>query len=89
VRVRIVVTPPVEAVVVWGSKKLGKVGRQPLEIVRPRDSGPMDVEIRAPGYVPFHTRLFTDRDDKIAVHLTRGPGGGTPPPAQAPPARTP
>jgi hypothetical protein len=30
--------------------------------------------VRAPGYLPFHTRLFTDRDDKLTVRLHRADG---------------
>jgi hypothetical protein len=60
---------PVTADVVWGAKKLGTAGREPLEIERPRGSGPLDIVIRAPGYLPFHTRLLTDREDSLTVRL--------------------
>jgi hypothetical protein len=62
---------PVEANVFWGNKDLGVAGRKPLEIERPRGSGPVDLVARAPGYLPFHTRLFTDRDEKLTVRLVR------------------
>jgi hypothetical protein len=60
---------PVTAEVVWGAKKLGTGGREPLELERPRNSGPLDIVVRAPGYLPFHTRLLTDRDDALTVRL--------------------
>jgi hypothetical protein len=60
---------PVTAEVVWGAKRLGTAGREPLEIERPRNSGPLDLVVRAPGYLSFHTRLLTDRDDTLTVRL--------------------
>jgi hypothetical protein len=60
---------PVTAEVVWGAKRLGTAGREPLVIERPRDSGPLDLVIRAAGYLPFHTRLFTDREDAVTIRL--------------------
>jgi hypothetical protein len=55
-----------QAHVFWGRKDLGVA---PLEIERPRHSGPVDLVVMAPGYLPFHARAFTDRDDLISVHL--------------------
>ena len=60
---------PVTAEVVWGAQRLGTAGVEPLEIERPRSSGPLDLLVRAPGYLPFHTRLLTDRDDAVTVRL--------------------
>jgi hypothetical protein len=60
---------PVSAEVIWGARRLGIAGREPLEIERPRGSGPLDLVVRAPGYLPYHTRLFTDRDDTLTVRL--------------------
>jgi hypothetical protein len=69
---------PVDAEVTWGAKRLGLVKRtEPLEILRPQHSGPVDLVIRAAGFVPYHTRLFTDADDRVTVDLVRpsaGPG---------------
>jgi hypothetical protein len=62
---------PVDANVFWGNKNLGVAGKQPLEIERPRGSGPVDLVARAPGYLPFHTRVFTDRDERLTVRLVR------------------
>jgi hypothetical protein len=60
---------PVEAEVFWGRKRLGVAGRKALELERPRGGGPVDVVVRAPGYLPFHTRLLGDRDDTLTIRL--------------------
>jgi hypothetical protein len=41
------------------------------EIQRPRGGGPLDLEIKADGYLPYHTRLYADRSDKLSVRLCR------------------
>lgn len=67
-----------KAIVTWGAKKLGP---PPIELERPRGSGPIDLVIKADGYLDHHTRLFTDRNDRLSVTLR--PVGGRPsgPPA--------
>jgi hypothetical protein len=71
-RVRLKLTVlPVDAEVAWGRKKLGVAGRKPLELERPRGSGPLDLVLQAPGFLPFHTRMHTDRDDALVVRLVR------------------
>jgi hypothetical protein len=55
-----------KAHVFWGRKDLGVA---PLEIRRPRGSGPLDLLIVAPGFLPLHTRAFTDRDDTLSLRL--------------------
>jgi hypothetical protein len=55
-----------QARVTWGRKDLGMA---PLEIVRPRGSAPLDLLIVAPGYLPLRTRVFTDRNDVLALRL--------------------
>jgi hypothetical protein len=52
--------------VLWGRKDFGEA---PLEIQRPRNSGPLDLIVVAPGYLPLHARAFTDRDDKLSLRL--------------------
>ena len=50
----------------WGRKDFGVA---PLEIQRPRDSGPLDLVVVAPGYLPHHARALTDRDDVVMLRL--------------------
>jgi hypothetical protein len=50
----------------WGRKDLGVA---PLQIERPRGSGPLDLLIVADGALPLHTRVFTDRDSALSVRL--------------------
>lgn len=69
VKIRVDVAPrSAHPVVFWGRQKLGEA---PVTIERPRRSGPMDVLITATGYLDYHTRLFTDRDDKLSVVMVR------------------
>jgi hypothetical protein len=64
--------PPSNATVTWGKAMLGRIApRQALVIVRPRDSGPLDVIVRAAGYLPVHTRAHTFADTTVSVKLTR------------------
>lgn len=66
VTIRLLVEPPNRAHVHWGAKDFG-LG--PLDIRRPRGSGPLDLVLRAPGFLTLHTRVFTDRDNSLSVHL--------------------
>jgi hypothetical protein len=43
---------------------------RPLVVVRPRDSGPLDLVVRAAGFLPVHTRAYTFSDSRVAVKLT-------------------
>lgn len=69
VKLRLDVAPRSARPVVWWGKQ--KLGEAPLTIERPRRSGPLNLVIRAEGYLDHHTRLFTDRDDRLAVVLVR------------------
>jgi hypothetical protein len=60
-------------VVFWGKTRLGEA---PVTIERPRRSGPMDVLITAPGFLDYHTRLFTDRDDRLSIVMVRSSEAG-------------
>jgi len=73
VTLKVIVTPQVKAQVMWGAKTMAKLvpGNMEAEIVRPRGSGPVDLEIRAEGYLPYHTRLYSDRNEKSNVRLYR------------------
>lgn len=64
--------PPVKAEVRWGKKKLGvlNTGKKPFFIERFKDSGPIDVTVRAEGFLPVHTRAYTFETNKITVKLT-------------------
>ena len=85
VTIKLVADARRQAHVTWGRKELGVA---PLEIVRPRGSAPLDLMIQAPGFLPLHTRVFTDRDDTLSLRLySEGDAVGLPgyaPPAPAP-----
>jgi hypothetical protein len=97
VRITFTTVPSAKAMVFWGKKRLGIVApHQPLIVQRPRDSGPLDVIVRAAGYLPVQTRAYTFADSKVAVKLTppdqkktllgyreAPPDAGAPPPASA------
>ncbi|HEX7599453.1 MAG TPA: hypothetical protein VF518_14650 [Polyangia bacterium] len=71
VHITVQTVPPRKAVVKWGTKNLGMIPvPKALTLVRPRDSGPMDLVIRASGYLPVHTRAYTFSDSRLAVKLT-------------------
>jgi len=60
-----------KATVFWGKKRLGVIEKQkPLVVTRPRDSGPLDVMVRAEGCVPVQTRAYTFNDNKVSVKVT-------------------
>ncbi len=66
VTIKLVAEASRQARVFWGRKDLGLA---PLELQRPRGSGPLDLLVVAPGALPLHTRVFTDRDDKLSLRL--------------------
>ena len=71
VRITIQTVPPRKAQVKWGRKSLGLIpAPRPLVVERPRDSGPLDLAIRASGFLPVHTRAYTFTDSRVAVKLT-------------------
>ena len=72
VRIVFTVLPSTKkATVNWGKKKLGVIGpKAPLIVTRPRDSGPLDVVVRAEGCIPVQTRAYTFEDSKVAVKVT-------------------
>jgi hypothetical protein len=73
VTLTLTISPPVKAVVMWGAKQLARTAPDSptVELERPRNSGPLDLEIRAEGFLPHHTRVHSDRNDKLSVHLVR------------------
>lgn len=75
-KIKLVAEPRRQARVYWGRKDLGLA---PLEIVRPRGSGPLDLLVIAPGRLPLHTRAFADRDDTLVLRLyTESDAAGLP-----------
>jgi hypothetical protein len=73
VTLKLSVTPQAKAAVHWGAKVLARLepGKMDAEITQPRGSGPLDIEIKAEGYMPYHTRFYTDRNDRLGVRLYR------------------
>jgi len=72
VRVTFTVWPPsLKAMVFWGRRRLGMIEpHKPLIVERPRDSGPLDVIVRAQGFLPVQTRAYTFADSKVSVKMT-------------------
>jgi hypothetical protein len=66
VTIKLLVDASRKAHVFWGRKDLGLA---PLEIRRPRGSGPLDLLVSAPGFLPLHTRAFTERNDTLSLRL--------------------
>jgi len=66
VTLKLLADPNRKAHVFWGRKDLGVA---PLEIRRPRGSGPLDLVFVAQGFLPLHTRAFTDHDETLSVRL--------------------
>lgn len=66
VKIKVIVDARRQAHVVWGRKDFGVA---PLEIERPRNSGPLDLVVVAPGYLPLHARALTDRDDVLSLRI--------------------
>jgi hypothetical protein len=72
VRIQFYTVPASNATVMWGKKRLGVMKpKAPVVVYRPRDSGPLDVLVRADGFLPVQTRAFTFADSKVSVKLTR------------------
>ena len=71
VRITFITVPSQKAMVYWGRRRLGLIEpRHPLVVERPRDSGPLDVIVRATGFLPVQTRAYTFGDSKVSVKLT-------------------
>jgi hypothetical protein len=66
VTIKLVAEAAKKAHVFWGRKDLGVA---PLEIHRPRGSGPLDLLVTAPGLLPLHTRAFTEHDETLSLRL--------------------
>ena len=68
VKIIINTTPRRRARVYHGRKKLGVT---PLVLDLPYDSGPRDIVVRTPGFIAVNTRIYTFKDEKVIVALTR------------------
>jgi hypothetical protein len=90
VTIKLLADQRAQAHVFWGRKELGIA---PVEVMRPRGSGPLDLLVLAEGYLPLHTRAFTDRNETLALRLvpTTSASGlpGYSPPATAEPGLKP
>jgi len=71
VNITIQTLPPRKATIKWGNKTLGVIPvPRPLVVVRPRDSGPMDLVVRMNGFLPVHSRAYTFSDSRVVIKLT-------------------
>ena len=71
VSIVITVVPARACTVYWGKRVLGSIAaKSALVVQRPRDSGPLDLMIRSPGYLAVQTRAYTFSDTKLSVKLT-------------------
>lgn len=75
VKLKLAVWPTIPGFIYWGAKKLGPIEPKPLELLRPRYSGPMDIVVKADGFLNYHARLYTDRDDRLTLRLVRKEDG--------------
>ena len=58
--------PRVRARVYHGKEVLGTT---PLTLTWPKDTGPIDISLRASGYLRVNSRLYTHRDDRVTVKM--------------------
>jgi hypothetical protein len=60
-------TSPRVAARVYHGKEL--LGTAPFTIKWPKDTGSLDLVLKASGYITVNTRLYTYRDDKVNVEM--------------------
>lgn len=58
--------PKVRATVYHGKEVLGAT---PLTLTWPKDSGPIDITLKASGYLTVNSRLYTHKDDRVTVNM--------------------
>ena len=58
--------PKVKAVVYHGKEKLGTT---PLRLTWPKDTGSLDIKLKAKGYLTVNSRLYTHRNDRVTVKM--------------------
>ena len=72
VQITLATVPAAFASVSWGGEQLGQIAPgEPLILERKRDSGPLDLTIRAAGFLPVQTRAHTSSNLTLRVKLTR------------------
>jgi len=59
-------SPKVRASVYHGKELLGST---PLRLVWPKDTGALDLKLKAKGYLTVNTRLYTYRNDRATVKM--------------------
>ena len=68
VTINLATNPRVRAKVFHGKQLLGVT---PLRLQFPTNSGSLDIVVRASGFLPVNTRIYTFLDENITVSLTR------------------
>ena len=58
--------PRVRASVYHGKELLGST---PLRLVWPKDTGSLDIKLKAKGYLTVNSRLYTHRNDRVTVKM--------------------
>ena len=58
--------PRVRASVYHGKELLGTT---PLRLVWPKDTGSLDIKLKASGYLTVNSRLYTHRNDRVTVNM--------------------
>ena len=59
-------SPRVRASVYHGKELLGTT---PLRLVWPKDTGSLDIKLKASGYLTVNSRLYTHRNDRVTVNM--------------------
>ena len=59
-------SPRVRASVYHGKELLGTT---PLRLIWPKDTGSLDIKLKASGYLTVNSRLYTHRNDRVTVNM--------------------
>ena len=66
VQITLKTKPRVRAVVYHGKEELGVT---PLQLTWAKDTGPIDIKLKAAGYLTVNSRLYTHRNDHVTVNM--------------------
>jgi len=66
VQITLKTKPRVRAVVYHGKEELGVT---PLQLTWAKDTGPIDIKLKASGYLTVNSRLYTHRNDHVTVNM--------------------